>query len=256
MFIEKIFWEIVDSDTKYQIEENLRDTSTAIRVAKATITRTSNNYREAVTKLYDQRKIIYETTLTRFAATSEKIVLKEREFNQEKFLELYKTKIDPVRMEVNLSLMEKNSGGLLELMVPGGSTIKHFQLKRRLKESESDLYEAEAEKEEIKIQCAKVRAITKELKTFYLVIDTLQKLTDKLIDQVNLIIDEKGSDPSAYTEEDWDTLMHMFNFGKALNDITKTDVFNKNGGINSWFSRYMKAGRELLPSKKSNRKNK
>ena len=250
-----MFFDASGRNAAAQIEMNLEDTATAVRVAKATITRTSNDYKDAVTKLYTQRKTVYETTLTNLAKTSEKIVLKKREFDQEKFLQLYKVKIDPVGMEVNYDLREKEFSPLWVLSPIPVGLVKHARLQRKLNESEADLYEAEAEKEEVKAQCAKVRAVIKELKTFYSVIDTLQKLTDKLIDQVNSIIEEKGSDPATYSEDDWSTLMHMFNFGKALSDITKTDIFDKNGRINSWFSRYMKAGKDLLPRKTAKKGN-
>jgi len=222
------------------------------------IKHSKETFEDSINVLYNQRKNIYDVTLTNFSDSFSKIknVDFDRNFDFKDDISRFKQSLvgyynnsshssefwtNPATSLATSVLLGSVGGGLMFV----GGFIKSMKLSYQIDDAKAEQAKLRAECEAAKKECLKLDSLSEYCKRAYSSIDVLRNLTDRAVTQVENIIVESGTDYSKYTRIEKQEMRTACNFAMALNDIVNTKIFNDEGEINFQLKKYVDGIYEL-----------
>lgn len=202
--------------------------------------------------LYKQKEEIFRTTLTKFADTI-------KHLNKVEFDNQLEKKEMLAKFERNMTAYHDNSTHrgkkwakpsneiattlLFGLAGQGmfflGNVVRGVRLQGKIDEARAERDKLRAQCEEAELQCTKLDSLSRVCKSAYKTTDSLQMLTDRAVEQVQEIVEKSGYDFSLYSEKEKDSIMIMYNFAMALNDLVCTHIFDDEGKVVPEFQKFV-----------------
>ncbi len=194
-------------------------------------------------KFLDQQEKIYRTTFENFKKIAGQI--KNITINEKILYKIKARNIDVKGLDFNeicpassydfKNIIMYTTIGYLPTQI-----IYSFRLDNKIEEARAEKSKLEAKCAAIRTECIKMNSITGLYKTANNTIETLQKLADKAVDEINNIIDENGTDYNSYPESVQDQCWLTFNVISALSNLINTEIVDKNGNVNKKFEKFIK----------------
>ena len=119
------------------------------------------------------------------------------------------------------------------------SAVKSTLLEMKIEEAKAEQAKLKKECEKAKTACVKMESLTDAFSRLNGTVKILKKLTDNLIKEVDAIEKKSGCNYKSYTKEEKSTVMIMYNFTMALNDLIMIEVVDKKGIIHPDFEKFV-----------------
>lgn len=210
------------------------------------------NFNKECKSANKQRKDVFENTLTEFEGVFSK--LKEVEFDKE-FVKLEKVEqFESARLTyqsnsiqhefVWKTALDYTSPAIVLNPIALGrffiaSAVKSTLLDMKIEEAKAEHAKLKKECEKAKTTCVKIESLTEAFNRYNGTVKILKKLTDNLIKEVDTIEQKSGYNYKAYTKEEKSTVMMMYNFTMALNDLIMIEVMDKKGNVHPDFEKFV-----------------
>lgn len=248
----------VNNDLSNELNSINSEIQKMIEKAEKNVESTQKGFEKSLNRLYSLRKKIYKDTLIPFDECAKRIKnpdLKKANIDQQKIESFENNMITYKNNSVWVSGVPETVSTVLTTIALGGAGLglslvgqigKGISLEYKIDDAKAEKAKVKAECAKVNAKCTKIKGITRFCKSTYSTLDTLKKLEDEYVRQVNEIIDINGEEYASYSETEKDIVMTMYNIGFALNDLLSVKIINKNGSVNKRFSKYMGEADSLL----------
>lgn len=251
------------SPTRYveelnQINEEMK---TMIEKTQERVAMAQKNSEAEYSIANSQMKAVFEKTLPYFERVFSKLkevefdneLVKLEDFNKFELLRLsYKN--NSIRQSfVWKSALDYTSPAIVLTPITLGAffvenAIKSTLLETKIEKAKVEYAKLKKECEEAKTSCVRIESLTQALNRLNGTVRILKKLTENLIKEVESIEKKSGYIYSSYTKEEKDTVMMMYNFTMALNDLVIKEVIDKNGKIHPNFEKFVGEAEQMIGS--------
>ena len=213
--------------------------------SKALAERTYDNYKNSVIDLDNLREDVFYGTLTDFIDIINKIKHIELE-NDLKCLPVISNETNIAQYNASNHTVKRSNAFASPILATGVAVafgaiggglmfaqgkMKKAQIEGKIDEANTVLAKVRSESEQVKLRCEQLNYTASRLDMFYNVFQTLTKLLDRGIGQLQNIIQTEGTDYRYYSTETREQIMTITNLAKLLRDFVKEDIVDYEGDI-------------------------